>query len=113
MTKISKTLVIAIVAACIAFASFVAVTFVGGPSWEVETRAEDLKDYVISRSEPAEDDEDGTVTFSATDRKTGEAVGTASPIIAKVISDVRKHLKSNQQTKQQKLDQEIPVEGGP
>ena len=99
MTTFSKILALITTAACLAFLGFVMVSLIAGPNWQGETRNELFADYTFENSGGEKP------TWSAKRRNTDQAVGGASPVLAKKLVDVLGEIKQQQQQRITVLDQ--------
>lgn len=99
MSTISKTLVVFITAASLAFLGFAAVNLLGGPNWEAELQQ--LTEYSVEKS-------DGPIPeWTLTHRRSGEKV-TSSRILAQLVAEALKDQTRRQQEEITRLNENIP-----
>lgn len=99
MNTISKTLVVFITAASLAFVGFAAVNLLGGPNWEAELQL--LTEYSYEKSDGP------TPEWTLTHRRSGDTV-TSSRILAQLVAEALKDQTRRQQEEITRMQDEIP-----
>lgn len=108
MTTFSKILALITTAACFAFLGFVAVSLIAGPNWVGETDNFPNSNLYVFEYTGGENP-----TWAAKRRDNEQAVGSASPILPKKITEVLTQIKNDQQKRIGELDAQIAlVDGG-
>jgi chromosome segregation ATPase len=101
MTKYAKILAVFVSFASMAFLGVTAATLVGGPHWEGEAEAEDLRPFVFSKSDGA------TVTWSVKTRRGEDSVSSNKSSLAAAVVDARKRLDTDQRGEIENLDKQL------
>lgn len=105
MTKLSKSLAVALFVGCLAFLGFAGVVVVGGPNWESE--AEELSDSYVFEQEGAGEETQWKVWTRAASRTGGPPLAQ-SKVLADVVLKAYKDQEQQQRDKLSQLSDDIP-----
>ena len=102
MTKFSKILAVFVVSASLAFMGFAAVNAIGGTNWNDEVASLTAYDIIETKAPKKK------TTYSVKTRRTGEAVGSPTPIRAKAVILARDDMIKKANAEITTLKDEIP-----
>lgn len=111
MNSLGKTLVVFVTATSLGFAAFALSLVSGGPNWKGEAESAEITDDFVITTTPGE-----KPSYAVKTRRTGEAVGSSTPLLAEAVVAARqrqlKDAKEQQTQLTQKIDQIKPVIAG-
>lgn len=102
MNSFGKVLVVFTTACSLGFAAFTFSLVSGGPNWVAEAESAELTDHILITATAGE-----KTMYSAKDRRTDQAVGTQSSVLAEVVVAARKQQVDYAKAEETRLNAEI------
>jgi chromosome segregation ATPase len=104
MNSFGKVMVVFVTATSLGFAAFALSLVTGGPNWRAEAESEELlKDFTFTTTAVP----DSKPTYAAKTRRTGEAVGQATTLLAEAVVSARQRQVKDAKEKEAALQAEI------